>query len=126
MFVGQLDPATGVLFPRLLRFFFWDVFYQRGTYLTCMIPYKQAGCHPQALSCVPLCYAEVCVYAQGHQAVNSAALSVIINSLLWVHFSKKKTPSRRRLCCLVHVRLFWQRLWVEIELNDHENVNVDL
>ncbi|CAK9027333.1 Delta(8)-fatty-acid desaturase (Delta(8)-sphingolipid desaturase) (Sphingolipid 8-(E/Z)-desaturase) [Durusdinium trenchii] len=26
----------------------------------------------------------VCVYAQGHQAVNSAALSVIINSLLWV------------------------------------------
>ena len=27
---------------------------------------------------------QVCVYAQGHQAVNSAALSVIINSLLWV------------------------------------------
>ena len=44
---------------------------------------------PQRLWCFPLrhCANEVCVYAQGHQAVNSAALSVIINSLLWVHFS---------------------------------------
>ena len=35
----------------------------------------------------------VCVYAQGHQAVNSAALSVIINSLLWVMMGRFSTTT---------------------------------
>lgn len=130
MFGGHLDPATGVLFPCCLESF-WDVFYQRGTYLTCIIIYNKSRLSSSSTfvsSFVLLC-AEVCVYAQGHQAVNSAALSVIINSLLWVHFSKKKTPSRSRLCCLVRVEVvlgkFVGRNCGFLKLSDHE-LNVDL
>lgn len=110
-----LLPAC--FFPLCLENF-WDVlFYQRGTYLTCMIPYrlnKQAFIlkHFRVFLCAVLRFVSM------HKAIKQSILLPSLSSSTASCGSisqRRKRPAGDDFVVIWSMwRLFWQRLWVEI------------